>query len=109
DVTIDRRATSVAGHTLAAPKTFRFTTPTVRLLRTEWYRRGGTVDGAIVVVLRFNQPVRQQDVAAHLSAALEPHDWTAPSFSAEERARLTASDPQALDRFVAKVNATSAT
>jgi len=63
---------------LARPKTFQFSTPTVRLLQTEWYRRGDTVDGAMVVLLRFNQPVRSADVAAHLTASLERHTWVAP-------------------------------
>ncbi len=26
------------------------------MLRTNWYRRGGTVDGGLVILLRFNQP-----------------------------------------------------
>src|SRR3954462_3471030 len=39
-VTIDASATAVSGHTLAAPYTFAFTTPTVKLLATNWYRRG---------------------------------------------------------------------
>ncbi|HEX6972991.1 MAG TPA: Ig-like domain-containing protein, partial [Vicinamibacterales bacterium] len=108
EVTIDTTATAVSGRTLARPVSFRFTTPTVKLLSTEWYRRGNNVANDIVVLLRFNQPVRSADVAAHAKAALEPHDWTAPSFSAEEQARLKAADPQALDRFAAKVAATRA-
>ena len=44
-VTVDTSATAVSGRRLAEPVTFGFTTPTVKLLRTEWYRRGGTVDG----------------------------------------------------------------
>src|SRR5262245_41716225 len=80
-VTIDTGATALSGRTLARAETFSFTTPTVRLLRTNWYRRGGTVDGRIVVLLQFNQPVRTADVALHLSAALERHDWEPPSFS----------------------------
>jgi alpha-2-macroglobulin len=107
-VTIDASAAAVSGRALAHTETFRFTTPTVRLLQTNWYRRGGTVDGRIVVVLRFNQPIRTGVVAAHLSAALERHEWTPPSFSDEALARLKPVDAQALDRFTAKVNATRA-
>jgi uncharacterized protein YfaS (alpha-2-macroglobulin family) len=105
-ITIAADAAAVSGRTLGTPYTFSVTTPTVRLLRTEWYRRGGTVAGAIVVLMRFNQPVRPADVSAHLSASLEPHAWRPPSFSAEEATRLRSIDPQALDRFNAKVAAT---
>jgi uncharacterized protein YfaS (alpha-2-macroglobulin family) len=108
NVTIDATATAVSGRKLASPVTFGFTTPTVRLLDTTWYRRGGTVSGAMVVLLRFNQPVRPQDVAAHLSASLERHDWAAPVFSPAAQARLKMVDPVALDRFAAKVQATRA-
>jgi hypothetical protein len=107
-VTIDTSATAVSGRTLAKPVTFSFTTPTVKLLSTSWYRRGGTSDAAMVVLLRFNQRVRAQDVAAHLTAALQPHQWDAPSFSAEEQARLKTIDPASLDRFAAKVTRTAA-
>ena len=108
EVTVDRGARALSGRTLAAPFTFRFTTPTVKLLETHWYRRGGTVAGAMVVMLRFNQPVRPADIAAHLRAELEPHDWAAPSFTVEEEARLRAVDPGGLDRFRARVRETLA-
>jgi hypothetical protein len=107
-VTIAAGATAASGMKLAQAVVFSFTTPTVKLLRTSWYRRGGTAEGRMVVLLRFNQPIRQADVAASLSAALEPHDWEAPAFSSEEEARLTSLDPQALGRFAAKVAATRA-
>jgi uncharacterized protein YfaS (alpha-2-macroglobulin family) len=106
EVTVDTSATAVSGRRLARPETFRFTTPTVRLLETNWYRRGGTVDGAMVILLRFNQPVRPQDVDAHLTSSLERHDWTPPSFSAEEQARLQAASSSAMNQFSAKVEAT---
>lgn len=106
EVTIDTTATAVSGRKLARPVIFRFTTPTVKLIGTKWYRRGGNVASSIVVLLRFNQPVRGADVASHTKAALQSHDWTAPTFTSEEQTRLRAIDPQALDRFNAKVNAT---
>src|SRR5262245_24277034 len=56
EVTIDTTAMAVSGRRLAEPYTFSFTTPTVRLLRTEWYRRNDRADGAMVILLRFNQP-----------------------------------------------------
>ncbi len=104
-VTVDPTAVAVSKRTLARPVTFRFTTPTVKLLQTNWYRRGGTVNGAMVVLLRFNQPVRGRDLAAHLTAALEPHEFTPPTFTKDEEARLTAQDPAALAAFAAKVAA----
>ena len=36
EVTIDATATAVSGRRLARPTTFRFTTPTVQLLQTNW-------------------------------------------------------------------------
>jgi uncharacterized protein YfaS (alpha-2-macroglobulin family) len=106
-VTIDATAAAVSGHRLERPVSFSFTTPTVRLLRTDWYRRNGTVDSPIVAVLRFNQPVKGQDVAAHLRASLERHDWQLPpAFTPEEERRLRALDPGAMDAFARKVEAT---
>src|SRR4029079_15525432 len=61
EITVDRSAKAVSGRRLARAETFRFTTPTVRLLRTHWYRRGGTAGGQMVILLRFNQPVRPAD------------------------------------------------
>jgi uncharacterized protein YfaS (alpha-2-macroglobulin family) len=107
EVTVDTSATAVSGRRLARAETFQFTTPAVRLLRTEWYRRGGTVDGAMVVLLRFNQPVRPADVASHLTASLERHDWVAPpALTPEEQDRLMALDPNAGRAFAQKVEAT---
>ena len=106
EVAVDTSATSVSGRRLARTETFRFTTPTVRLLQTSWYRRNGTVDSGMVVLLRFNQPVRPQDIAAHLTASLERHEWNPPAFSPEEEVRLRAADASALDAFNRKVEAT---
>ncbi len=105
DVTVAASATAVSGRRLEKPVTFSFTTPTVKLLSTTWYRRGGTVDGRMVAVLRFNQPVRSADISAALTAALTPHEWTAPAFSPQALQRLKASDPGSIERFNAKVNA----
>jgi uncharacterized protein YfaS (alpha-2-macroglobulin family) len=107
EVIIDPSATAVSGRRLARPETFRFTTPAVRLLETNWYRRGGTVNGVMVVLLRFNQRVRPADVAAHLSASLQRHDWVAPpALTPEEQDRLMALDPDASRAFAQKVEAT---
>ena len=108
DVTVDATAAAVSGRTLGAPYTFSFTTPTVKLLRTDAYRRGGRFDAPYVVLLRFNQPVDRADVAAALAAKFESHSWDQPSISAAAQQRLAAIDPTSVDRFNAKVAATSA-
>ena len=97
EVIVDASATAVSGRRLQTPLTFDFTTPTVRLERVRWYRRGGTVDGRIVLMLYFNQPVRSADVAAALAARFEPHQWTPPEILPE----LTDAD-----RFNTKVKQT---
>ncbi len=107
-VTIAAGTQAASGRKLARAVTFSFTTPTVRLLQTRWYRRGDTVNGRMIVLLRFNQPVRPPDVAASLSAALEPHSFITPVFSAEEQSQLTSIDPDGLRRFEAKVNGAKA-
>jgi uncharacterized protein YfaS (alpha-2-macroglobulin family) len=108
DITIASTATAVSGRRLAKPVSFRFTTPTARLLSTNWYRVGGTVQGPPVILLRFNQPVRPADVLTATRATLKPHAWSAPEFSPEEQQRLNSVDPRALERFAAKVRATAA-
>src|SRR5688500_3112150 len=99
EVTVDTTATAVSGRKLEQPYTFDFTTPTVRLDRVRWYRRGGTIDGRIVLLLYFNQPVRSSDVAAALSARFEPHAWTPPRILP---------DPTQAERYNAKVKQTQA-
>jgi alpha-2-macroglobulin len=103
EVVIDSSATSSFGNRLAKPYVFSFTTPTVRLLSTNWYRKNGRADQPVVIGLRFNQPVRAADVAAHLRLAYQPHDWTRPGLPKEGRAFLEKNDPQAIADFEAKV------
>ena len=107
-VTIDATATAVSGRKLAEPYSFTFTTPTTKLLQSNWYRRDGRADAPVVLVLRFNQPVRPADVAAHLSAGFEPHNWTEPVIPQAIQQRLTAVDPTAIGRFQAKARQTRA-
>jgi uncharacterized protein YfaS (alpha-2-macroglobulin family) len=102
-VTLDTSATAISRRKLARPYTFTFTTPTVRLLATDWIRSNSRYDRPLVVALRFNQPVRAADVAAHLRLRFEPHAWTRPSLSASARERLRVTNPQALAKFDAKV------
>jgi hypothetical protein len=106
DVTVTDAATAVSGRKLAAPVSFRFTTPTVKLLQTNFYRRGGTVDTPVVILLRFNQPVRPADISAALSARLRPHEWAVPVIPEEALARLKTTAPESVARFNAKVSAT---
>jgi alpha-2-macroglobulin len=109
DVTIDTTAAAVSGRKLARPYQFSFTTPTVKLLNTVWYRRGGRADAPLVVLLRFNQPVRPEALLPHVRAAFTPHDWPTPALSSEALAYLKATDPSSIQRFNAKVAATAAT
>ncbi|HKY22459.1 MAG TPA: MG2 domain-containing protein [Vicinamibacterales bacterium] len=105
DVAVSAAATAVSGRRLGADYRFTFTTPTVRLVDLQWYRRNNRYDGPMVAALRFNQPVRPSDVQAHTVLRFEPHGWDRPFLSAEAQARLTTNDPQALPRFEAKVAA----
>lgn len=107
-VTVGTGATAISGRKLARAETFTFTTPTAKLLNTNWYRTGNNVNGAPIILLRFNQPMRAADVLASARATLTPHEWAPPVFSPDEQARLATIDPRALERFNAKVRATEA-
>ncbi len=102
-VTVERSARAVSGRQLAEPYTFSFTTPTVRLLGVDHYRRGGRYDGPEVLLFRFNQPVQPGSVLQHLDARAEPHDWERPSLPPS--VGIARSDPRTLERFRAKVAA----
>ena len=102
-VTIDAAATAVSGRQLGRPVQFTFTTPTVRLTSARWMRRNDRFDAPVLLALTFNQRVRAADVVTHLDVRYQPHRFEAPSFTQAERARLTASDPDGLRRFDAKV------
>lgn len=103
DVRITTQAVSATGNALAAPHTFSFTTPAVRLMGAEWYREQGRVEEPIVVALRFNQPVDAAALAAHLSLRFAPHDWTAPVYPEAARDYLRRNVPDALAAFERKV------
>lgn len=106
EVTISTAATAESGRRLDRPYVFSFTTPTVRLLRTEWYRNGSRYDQKAIIALRFNQAVRPADVLAHLAARHEPHDWRQPDVNALEREQM---GPAQSARFDAKVAAARST
>lgn len=107
-VTIATTAVSVAGNALKEPHTFSFTTPTVKLLRTSWYRQTRLHDSPVVIALRFNQAVEPLEVSKHLSLRYEPHPWAAPGLPIATRDRLNALDPQSVADFEAKVARTQA-
>ena len=90
EITIDSSAAAISGRKLAQPYTFQFTTPTVKLRSTAWYRKSGRFDSPVVIALRFNQPVRPADVVAHATLRFQQHDWSPPEQDAAEQARLNA-------------------
>jgi alpha-2-macroglobulin len=108
DVTIDASAVAISGRRLEKPHTFSFTTPTVKLLQTHWYRRESRAGAQMVILMRFNQRVRPNDVLSHVTAAFERHDWAPPVLPASTEAQLRQMDPQAPAAFNAKVAATRA-
>ena len=103
EVTVDAGATAVSGRKLAAPYRFTFTTPTVKLLETHWYRQNKRVGDPIVIALRFNQRVQPADVLKHVTLAYEPHEFKPPAISAAARERMKTADPVSLERFDARV------
>lgn len=107
EVTIAPTATAASGHRLEQPYTFSFTTPTVKLLRTDWYRSGGRYDQKVVIALRFNQPVRPADVLAHVSARHDPHEWRPPDVSPVEREQMGSVQAARFDVKVAEARATA--
>ena len=108
DVTIAAGATAVSGRKLAQPVTFSFTTPTVKLLQTNWYRPGGRFDAAPIVILHFNQPVKPEDAAAHVRASFESHPFSPPVVSQAVAGRVRALDADAARAFADKVQRVSA-
>ena len=107
-VTIATGATAVSGRRLPQPFAFAFTTPTVHLLRTNWYRQSGRYDQPIVVALRFNQAVHPADVAAHVTFRYQRYEWRAPRLSQQERARIGAVEAARFDAKAAVAAATAA-
>ena len=106
-VTVDKSAKSVLGKTLDQPYQWTFSTPTIRLRSTDWYRKK---NGAIVIALRFNQPVDPQVLLPHLQLRTVAHGITLPeqpkgepAFEAKKAKALAAaqSDGQAVLSFLA--------
>jgi uncharacterized protein YfaS (alpha-2-macroglobulin family) len=106
-VRVAASARSTTGRSIASAYSFNFTTPTIRLLGTEWYRPNGQATANAVMALRFNQPVRPSDVLSHLTVSYNPHTWVRPQMSDRARERLRRDDPGGLARFDAKVARTA--
>jgi uncharacterized protein YfaS (alpha-2-macroglobulin family) len=103
DVTLDGNAKSIAGHTLDKPYAFSFITPTIKLLRTQWYRKGNDANGAVVIGMWFNQPVDAGVITQHLQLRTQVHDITLPTLEPEAIERLQKVDPKAVAAFNAKI------
>ncbi len=99
EVSIDAAAKSVAGNTLDQAYHFSFTTPTIRLLSTNWYRKP---DGAVVIGLTFNQPVQPATIVAHLKLHTATGKFEEPTIPDAGIERLKAVEPQALAAFEQK-------
>jgi uncharacterized protein YfaS (alpha-2-macroglobulin family) len=105
EVAIDQSARSVAGNTLDKPYGFSFTTPTVRLLNTNWYRSS---KNSIVIGLRFNQAVDPKVIAQHVQLRTVAHGFIPPKIPAAGLERLKTAAPAALAAFEAKVASAAA-
>jgi len=109
DVTIDAASKAVSGKTLGKAYHFSFTTPTIQLLRTDWYRKGGKYDGAIVIALWFNQPVDGATLGSHLVLRTVAHEFKEPTLPARDRlAKLEPAQPAAFDAKIAKAQQAAA-
>jgi len=82
-VSIDKSAKSVAGNTLDQAYHWSFSTPAIRLRNTDWYRKS---NGAIVIALRFNQPVQPDLLVPHVKLRTVAHDISLPEEPAGEPA-----------------------
>ena len=78
DVVIDDTAKAVSGKKLDQSYEFSFTTPTISLLSTDWYRKGGRFDAGVVIALRFNQPVNAAAIGSHLQLRTKVHEFKDP-------------------------------
>ena len=103
-VTVDESAKSVAGNTLDQPYRWSFSTPTIRLESTQWYRKD---NGGIVISLYFNQPVDATTIVPHLKLRTSGHvielPPTPPSAAAKRAEAIAnaASDGKPVLAFVA--------
>lgn len=106
-VTVDAAAASVDGRRLGSPYVFGFTTPTVRLVRAEYYRKTQRFDSPAILIFNFNQPISPEALIRHLHVRYEQHAWTPPTFQDEMIRRMASTDPGAYIDFVEKLGATA--
>lgn len=99
NVTVDTTATSAAGNKLDRPYQFSFTTPTVKLLKTNWYRKPNR---ALVIAMRFNQPVSAAEVMTRIQLRTFGRPFDPPVIPPEGIERLRVREPQSLVAFEAK-------
>jgi uncharacterized protein YfaS (alpha-2-macroglobulin family) len=104
-VTVGRNAKSVAGTTLGEDYKWTFSTPSIRLVNTGWYRKGGKSDGAIVIGLRFNQPVDVNNIVSHLQLRTAAHEFSDVVLQDEGQKRMTPAEVQAFEAKKAKAQA----
>jgi len=107
-VTIEAGATAVSGARLARAVSGTFTTPTLAIQRARWYRKSGRSDSPLVIELRFNQPVKAEDVLPQLALSYAPHPFLGPVLGDRAKARLLQLDPAAVADFEAKLARTRA-
>lgn len=107
-VTIAAGATAASGRKLPEPYTFGFTTATAKLLQTNWYRPDNRFDAAPIVLMHFSQPVKAEDVVAHLRGSFESHPFSPPVLAQAILGRLRAIDASAPQAFADKVRRVSA-
>jgi uncharacterized protein YfaS (alpha-2-macroglobulin family) len=105
NVTIDKNAKSINGNTLDDDYKWSFTTPTIKLLNTGWYRKGGKSDAAIVMGLRFNQPVDTDTIVQHLKVKTTSHEFPDVAIPEEGTKRMTPAEVQAFEAKKAKAQA----
>jgi alpha-2-macroglobulin len=101
-VTIDRSATAASGRKLDKPYRWTFTTPTVRLVRTDHYTKS---NGAAVIALYFNQPVDAGTLLPHLQLRTQGHPIELPAIPKQGLERLKRLEPQALAAFESRKEA----
>src|ERR1051325_9701323 len=107
-VVVDKNAKAISGNTLGETYDWTFTTPTIRLLSTGFYRKGGKFDGAVVIGLRFNQPVDVDTIVSHLQLRTSSHPIPAIDLPEEGAKRMAPADVQAFEAKKAKAEAAAA-
>ncbi|MGE0454721.1 MAG: MG2 domain-containing protein [Vicinamibacteria bacterium] len=107
-VTIEAGATAVSGARLARAVVGSFTTPTLSIERARWYRRSGRFDSPLLIELRFNQPVKAEDVLPQLALSYASHPFLGPVLGDRAKLHLLRLDERAVADFEAKLVRTRA-